>query len=583
MLALNKNDVGLANVENTSDANKIISTGTQTALNLKAPINSPTFTGIVTLPTGSIAVTQTTADNSTKLATTAYADAAVGAAVTGKQNTLTNSSGLAGALNDETGTGLAVFATSPTLTSPALGTPSALVGTNITGTATTLNIGGNAATVTTNANLTGEVTSSGNATTVTNAAVIGKVLTGYTAGAGTVAATDNILQAIQKVDGNDALKAPLASPTFTGTPSLPSVNKVAITAPATGSTLTIVDGKTLTASNTLTLAGTDGSTLNVGTGGILGSNAYTNTAFAPLASPTFTGTPTLPTGTIAATQTALNSTTAVATTAFVTTADNLKADLASPTFTGTPSLPSGTTGITQTALTSNTTLATTAYADAAAGAAVTGKQNTLTNSAGLAGALNDKTGTGLAVFATSPTFTTPTLGNASGSSLTLGSPLTIANGGTGSNSYSGAQTNLGFAKALISTSFTTTSTALVPVGLGFAVGANETWQFSISLLTGSDNTGGIQFGFSFPADGTLMATVVGTTNTATAFESSVITANLTIGTSTYNIVNSQLGVVRIQGIIKTGPTPGNLQLQVSKGLVGTATIGADSYLTAQKF
>jgi hypothetical protein len=57
---------------------------------------------------------------------------------------------------------------------------------------------------------------------VTNAAVIGKVLTGYTAGAGTVVATDNILQAIQKVDGNDALKAPLASPTFTGTPILPT-------------------------------------------------------------------------------------------------------------------------------------------------------------------------------------------------------------------------------------------------------------------------------------------------------------------------------------------------------------------------
>ena len=48
---------------------------------------------------------------------------------------------------------------------------------------------------------------------------------------------------------------------------------------------------------------------------------------ARLASPTFTGTPTLPTGTIATTQTAGNSTTAVATTAFVTTADALKQDL----------------------------------------------------------------------------------------------------------------------------------------------------------------------------------------------------------------------------------------------------------------
>jgi len=50
--------------------------------------------------------------------------------------------------------------------------------------------------------LTGEATSVGNATTLTNSAVIGKVLTGYVSGAGTVAATDSILQAIQKLNGN---------------------------------------------------------------------------------------------------------------------------------------------------------------------------------------------------------------------------------------------------------------------------------------------------------------------------------------------------------------------------------------------
>jgi hypothetical protein len=63
-------------------------------------------------------------------------------------------------LTDETGSGAAVFATSPTLVTPALGTPSALVGTNITGTAAGLTAGN----VTTNANLTGAVTSTGNAT-----------------------------------------------------------------------------------------------------------------------------------------------------------------------------------------------------------------------------------------------------------------------------------------------------------------------------------------------------------------------------------------------------------------------------------
>jgi hypothetical protein len=47
---LDKAAVGLANVNNTSDANKPISTATQTALDLKAPLASPTFTGTVTLP-----------------------------------------------------------------------------------------------------------------------------------------------------------------------------------------------------------------------------------------------------------------------------------------------------------------------------------------------------------------------------------------------------------------------------------------------------------------------------------------------------------------------------------------------------
>ena len=47
-----------------------------------------------------------------------------------------------------------------------------------------------------------------------------------------------------------------------------------------------------------------------------------------------------------------------------------KADLASPTFSGTPSLPTGTTGVTQSAGTSNTTIATTAFVAAAATAAM---------------------------------------------------------------------------------------------------------------------------------------------------------------------------------------------------------------------
>lgn len=74
----------------------------------------------------------------------------------------TTSAQLAGVISDETGSGALVFGTSPTLVTPNLGTPSTLVGTNITGTATGLTAGN----VTTNANLTGPITSVGNATSV---------------------------------------------------------------------------------------------------------------------------------------------------------------------------------------------------------------------------------------------------------------------------------------------------------------------------------------------------------------------------------------------------------------------------------
>jgi hypothetical protein len=152
-------------------------------------------------------------------------------------NTLTGTSlELKTAISDETGSGSLVFATSPTLVTPALGTPASGTLTNCTfptlnqnttgssgsttgnaATATALatarNIGGvsfdgtanitlpgvdaagnqnttgNAATVTTNANLTGGVTSVGNAATVvTNANLTGDVTsTGNATTLGTVA------------------------------------------------------------------------------------------------------------------------------------------------------------------------------------------------------------------------------------------------------------------------------------------------------------------------------------------------------------------------------------------------------------
>lgn len=71
VVTLTKSDVGLSNVDNTSDVNKPVSTAQQTALNAKAPLASPAFTGTPTAPTPA------TNDNTTKLATTAFVKTAV--------------------------------------------------------------------------------------------------------------------------------------------------------------------------------------------------------------------------------------------------------------------------------------------------------------------------------------------------------------------------------------------------------------------------------------------------------------------------------------------------------------------------
>tara|TARA_R110000868_G_scaffold102701_6_gene283023 strand:+ start:668 stop:1903 length:1236 start_codon:yes stop_codon:yes gene_type:complete len=67
----------------------------------------------------------------------------------------------------------------------------------------------------------------------------------------------------------------LVTPTL-GVATATTVNKVTFTAPATGSTLTIADGKVLTANSSLTLAGTDSKTLTVSNSGTLaGGDGFT--------------------------------------------------------------------------------------------------------------------------------------------------------------------------------------------------------------------------------------------------------------------------------------------------------------------
>jgi len=86
---ITKSDVGLENVNNTSDADKPISTATQTALDLKAALASPALTGTPTAPTA------TAGTNTTQIATTAYADTAVSSAITNHNSDTENVHGIA--------------------------------------------------------------------------------------------------------------------------------------------------------------------------------------------------------------------------------------------------------------------------------------------------------------------------------------------------------------------------------------------------------------------------------------------------------------------------------------------------------
>ena len=72
-----KTSLSLENVTNTSDANKPVSTAQQTALDLKANLASPTFTGTPLAPTA------TGGTNTTQIATTEFVSAALSLAVTG--------------------------------------------------------------------------------------------------------------------------------------------------------------------------------------------------------------------------------------------------------------------------------------------------------------------------------------------------------------------------------------------------------------------------------------------------------------------------------------------------------------------
>lgn len=182
-----KIDLALNLVNNTADLDKPISDLTQDALDLKQNLNtaltqisglSPVQGDVlyhngsswVILPAGTSGFSLKTQGAG---ANPIWSPGGMGDALTSltlAQFAPTNSAQLAGVISDETGYSagaLLVFNKSPVLITPDLGTPSALIGTNITGTGA----GFTAGLVTDIGSLTGHVISTNRATTIANSVV----------------------------------------------------------------------------------------------------------------------------------------------------------------------------------------------------------------------------------------------------------------------------------------------------------------------------------------------------------------------------------------------------------------------------
>lgn len=294
-----------------------------------------------------------------------------------------SSANLATAVTDETGSGALVFATSPTLVTPALGTPSSGTLTNATGlpistgvsglgtgvatflatpssanlaTAVTDETGSGALVFATSPTLVTPALGTPSSGTLTNATglPISTGVSGLGTGVATFLATPssaNLATAVTDETGSGALVF-ATSPTLVtpalGVATATSINKVAITAPATGATLTIPDGVTLTgpaASGTamtlgnaeaITGAKTFGAAGNVGklivAGTTSGSTVIDATAVA-------SGTLTLP----AATDTLVGKATTDTLTNKTLTSPTINGATVSGTFTGTLTLSGVTT------------------------------------------------------------------------------------------------------------------------------------------------------------------------------------------------------------------------------------------------
>ena len=327
------------------------------------------------------------------------------------------------------------------------------LGDDSTGVATSvIAIGGPdfAVTATTNASLTGPITSVGNATSIASQTGTGSKFV---------------------VDTSPTLVTPII-----GAATATTVNKITLTAPATGSTLTIQEGFTLTANGNATVSGTN-----------TGDDA-TNSKYSSLVSnATHTGDAT---GATALTVVAING---------VVMSGLATGIVKNTTSTGVPSIAVAADFPT---LNQNTTGS---AATVTTNASLTGPITSVGNATSIA----SQTGTGSKfVVDTSPTLVTPDIGVATGTSLVLSGDLTV-NGTT--TTISSTTIEVGD-KNIVLASASITDAGADGGGLTLKGASDHTWNWvnASDAWTSSEHIN-IASGKSYYIDGTvvLSATALG--------------------------------------------------------------------------
>ena len=321
-----KSDVGLSNVDNTSDENKPVSLATLSALGLKAPLESPALTGTATANnltiSGNLTVNGTTSTINSTTLTVQDKDIVLGQ---------TSSPTDAGA----NGGGIVLKGT--------------------TDKSITYSVAKEAWELSENINIPGDKSVKiNNIDVLTISTVLGKTLPDVVVGTtetqtltnktidtptftGTISlplgtSIGNIssgeLELLNGVTSNvqtqiDA-KAPSASPTFSGTVSLPSTTSIG---DVSSSEIVLLNGAT--------------SNIQTQIDAKLASDTAATT-YAPIASPTFSGTVSLPSTTIIGDVSSSEIVLLNGATSNIQTQIDAKAPLESPTFTGTVTLPANT-------------------------------------------------------------------------------------------------------------------------------------------------------------------------------------------------------------------------------------------------